>query len=378
MVDSGIDRGHPDLSGKIAATKNFTADSSVNDNDGHGTHVAGTAAATTNNDRGVAGSCPNCDLLIAKALSSGSGSDSDVADGIMWTVDNGAEAVNLSLGGPGDSATLECAVNYAWNEGAVVAAAAGNDSINQKSYPAAYENAIAVAATDQEDRQASFSNFGNWIDVAAPGVRILSTLPGGGYGYKSGTSMSTPHVAGLAGVLAGQGRNKVVIRARIEKLAEDLGAEGKDPRYGHGRIDAARSAYRYRQVVDNADPRFRSSNNWRTVTGSSQRYGKNYRLTKPAGINDSALFRHRVPNTGRYTVCAWWAASPLYNERATFVIKTTDGFVRRAVDQRENGGKWNCMGRFELAKGDEFYVRLLRRTPGDGYLIADSVLILGV
>jgi thermitase len=241
VVDSGIAANHPDLDTKIAVQKDVVDnDDKAEDSVGHGTHVAGTVAAATDNGEGVAAVCPACKLLVAKSGDPTGISDSDVVQGIYWSVDNRAKAINLSLGGYGNSRILEHAVNYAWQHGVVVVAAAGNDNTDRPSYPAAYDKVISVAATNRADRKASFSNYGK-IDVAAPGEDIISTVPGGGYEARNGTSMASPHVAALAGLLAAQGRTAPEIRRRIEKTAVDLGADGKDKYYGWGRIDARRA-----------------------------------------------------------------------------------------------------------------------------------------
>lgn len=186
---------------------------------------------------------PNCKLLVAKILDQYGGYDSDVANGIVWSVDRGAKGVNLSLGGEGSSRVLKDAVDYATGKGAVVVASAGNyaEYGNPRIYPAAYPNVIAVAATDSQDQRAYFSERGNWVDVAAPGVDILSTLPGGRYGKMSGTSMAAPYVSGLSGLLAAQGLTNSQVKSRIESRATDLGPKGKDPYYGYGRINAQAS-----------------------------------------------------------------------------------------------------------------------------------------
>lgn len=260
VVDSGIDTDHPDLASKIKAQRNFvgsTDSSSAEDDNGHGTHVAGIAAAITNNDKGVAGTCPKCDLLIAKSLKGDlTGTDADIVQGIRWAVKNGAEVINLSLGGTGDSDTLERAINNAWEKGVAVVAAAGNSAQegNPVIYPAAYPKVIAVAATDKNDKRAFYSSFGSYVDVAAPGGsgrlpkkdNIYSTLPPGTYGYEAGTSMASPHVAGVAGLLAAQNRSAVQIRRRIETTAVDLGPDGRDNSYGNGLVNAA-AAVRARQ-----------------------------------------------------------------------------------------------------------------------------------
>jgi thermitase len=217
-------------------------DATVEDTFKHGTHVAGIAAADTNNGIGVAGGCPNCKLLIAKVLDGyGSGTADDVAEGIIWGVDNGAKVVNLSFASTGDARVVRDAVDYAKRRRVVVVAAAGNRRKSRLMYPAAYSNVIAVAATDRRDKRASFSNYGDWVDVAAPGESILSTMPGGRYAYMDGTSMAAPHVCALAGLLASQGLRPARIPKRIFNTAVDLGHAGDDPYYGHGRIDADRA-----------------------------------------------------------------------------------------------------------------------------------------
>ncbi|WP_079525253.1 S8 family peptidase [Halobacillus hunanensis] len=238
VIDSGVDYTHPDLDGKTIRGYDFVDnDNYPMDENGHGTHVAGTAAAETNNSIGVAGMAPNTSILAVRALNaSGSGSLADIADAIRYSADAGAEVINLSLGCNCDTQTLENAVNYAWNSGSVVVAAAGNSGVSTTFEPASYANVIAVGAVDSSDNIASFSNYGTWVDVTAPGVQIASTVPNNGYAYKSGTSMASPHVAGLAGLLAGQGRNNVQIRAAIENTADPISGTGYY--FEHGRINS--------------------------------------------------------------------------------------------------------------------------------------------
>ena len=238
VVDSGIDGNHPELDSKIVAQKDMVNNDGVAEDGtvGHGTHVAGTVGAVTNNGVGVAAACPACKLVVAK---SGNARlyDSDIVQGVYWSVEKRAKVINLSLGSRADSRILEHAVDYAWEHGVVVVAAAGNEDTSTPSYPAAYRNVISVAATNQLNEKARFSNYGK-IDVAAPGVGILSTFPGGRYKILDGTSMASPHVAALAGLLAAQDRSAPEIRRRIQRTATDLGAEGKDKFFGSGLINA--------------------------------------------------------------------------------------------------------------------------------------------
>lgn len=226
ILDTGIDQNHEDLAAKIVANKNFTTSRSVDDKYGHGTHVAGIAAAITNNGKGVAGVGFTSSLMNGKVLGdTGSGYYSWIANGVIWAADNGAKVINMSLGGGSSSSTLENAVDYAWNKGVVLVAAAGNSNTDTFFYPAAYGNCTAVAATDQNDAKASFSNYGAWVDIAAPGVSIYSTMPNHknrigilNYGSLSGTSMAAPHVAGVAALVfaAKTGWTNGEVRTRVE------------------------------------------------------------------------------------------------------------------------------------------------------------------
>ena len=162
ILDSGIDQNHPDLMNKVVANANFSDSNTVDDLYGHGTHVAGIAAATTGNDTGVAGVGYQAVLMNGKVLNdTGYGAYSWIANGITWAADGGAKVINLSVGNGQRSSTLEAAVNYAWNKGAVVVAAAGNSANPSKTYPAYYTNCIAVAATNNNDVMASFSSYGS-------------------------------------------------------------------------------------------------------------------------------------------------------------------------------------------------------------------------
>ena len=246
IIDTGIDLTHPDLAGKIVAGYDFVnSDFDPQDDNGHGTHVSGIAAAITNNSLGVAGISWGAKLMPLKALNAfGNGTFDDVAAAIVWAADHGAQVVNLSLGGTNPSTILQSAVEYANAKGCVVIAAAGNTG-SSVLYPARYPSVIAVGATDNNNLHPAFSNTGPELSVSAPGVQIYSTLPLvlGGYGYKSGTSMSTPYTSGLVAILIGLGSSwsPDSIRTTLETTALDLGAPGKDNEFGYGLIqmDAA-------------------------------------------------------------------------------------------------------------------------------------------
>jgi thermitase len=242
VVDTGAAVGHPDLRRKVVRRWDFVnEDRTVQDLSGHGTHVAGIVAARTGNREGVAGACPNCRLLVAKVFDGkNTGTVERYARGVIWGAKHGAEVINLSLVHPNPSTVESDAIDFARGKGAVVVAAAGNGGTSNTAYPAAYDEVIAVAATNKLDTRASFSNYGGWVDVAAPGVEILSTVPRG-YASWRGTSMATPHVSALAALLASQGRSRANIEDRITRTAVDLGPNGRDPYYGSGRINADRA-----------------------------------------------------------------------------------------------------------------------------------------
>jgi len=202
VLDTGIDKQQEDLVGKVIAEVNFTDSPTSEDVYGHGTHIAGIIAAAANNGMGIAGLAYNCSLMNVKVADDRGRFDNAVAArGVIWAVDHGAQVINMALESTEPSSCLEEAINYAWNHGAVVIAAAGNLMGDKVVYPAYYSNCIAVAATDSNDYVVSWSSHGDWVDVAAPGVDIYSTLPGNKYGNKSGTSMAAAHVSGLAGLL---------------------------------------------------------------------------------------------------------------------------------------------------------------------------------
>ncbi|HEX5692735.1 MAG TPA: S8 family peptidase, partial [Roseiflexaceae bacterium] len=241
-VDTGIQSNHPDLDAKIVAGYDYVSgDTTPQDGNGHGTHTAGTAAAETNNSAGGAGTCPNCKIMAVRVLdNNGSGTLANVANGIIYAADRGAKVINLSLGGSG-STTLQNAVDYAWSKGVFLACAAGNSNTSStaNAYPGAYANCFAVASTDSNDARSSFSNYGNWVEVAAPGSSIYSTWINSGYNTISGTSMATPHVAGLAGLLASQGLTNAQIRDRLCSTADKISGTGTY--WTCGRINANRA-----------------------------------------------------------------------------------------------------------------------------------------
>jgi thermitase len=241
VVDTGVDLHHPDLRNRLVQGYNVIDDKSEPDDDnGHGTHVAGIIASETNNNEGVAGMTWYSKIMPVKAMGAkGYGTTFDIAKGIVWAVDHGADVINLSLGNYQPSKVLEEAVSYAYKNNVVMVSAAGNDGSDQPTYPSAYPEVLSVAAVDYDGRRASFSNYGDYIDIAAPGVYIPSTYFNQQYAALSGTSMAAPHVAGLAALIksANPDLTSSQVISIIKNSAIDLGEQGKDIDYGNGLID---------------------------------------------------------------------------------------------------------------------------------------------
>lgn len=246
VLDTGVDYTHPDLSANYCGGWDFVNnDPDPMDDRGHGTHVTGTIAALLNGV-GVVGVAPDAQIYALKVLGSdGKGYWSWVIAALDWCVQNGIQVANMSLGGS-SSTTLEQACNRAYAAGVLLVAAAGNSGPGEDTVlaPARYDAVIAVSATDSADQLASFSSTGPAVELAAPGVSIRSTLPGGSYGTASGTSMASPHVAGTAALVwaANPTWTNVQVRQRLRETAEDLGTPGWDPQFGHGLVNAAKAA----------------------------------------------------------------------------------------------------------------------------------------
>ncbi len=242
VIDSGIDYTHPDLDGVVVGGWDFTNnDADPMDDNSHGTHVAGTIAGE-DDGVGVVGVAPNVELYALKVMDSGgSATASRIIAAIEWCIDNGIQVTNNSYGAsvnPGGA--FEAAFAMAEQAGIVMVAAAGNSGSGSDTvlYPAKYPSVIAVAATTITDDRAGFSSTGPDVEIAAPGYSVYSTMPGGGYGYKSGTSMACPHVVGAAALLISAGvTNNQDVRDLLAFSAYDLGAAGWDPLFGNGLVD---------------------------------------------------------------------------------------------------------------------------------------------
>ena len=308
VVDTGVDRGHPDLAGALLPGATFLSDVSRactpddEDDNSHGTHIAGIIGAAPNPLAGSGGVAFGVRILPIKVLDcAGTGFNADIAAGIVWAVDHGARIVNVSLGSPVESDVLEEAVRYAEARDVLVVAAAGNCGagggrcrrINNQEYPAAYPGVLAVGATDPDDQVTSFSTRGTQIAVVAPGVKITSTTPRyatyqsargitPNYAALSGTSQASAFVAGVAALMwsAEPTLSAREVADRLSAYADDLGLPGRDDESGAGRVNALRALRHPARV---------SSGRVDTVVASA--------LKRNVGIGASEVDRPRVMRT---------------------------------------------------------------------------------
>lgn len=358
VIDTGVDWDHPDLATSIwnntdevldgADTDgngfiddirgwdfvDTTAaawpgeDSTVRDNDpmdfhGHGTHCSGIVAAVTNNSIGIAGVCWNCKIMAVRAGYKGEDGygyleDDDAAAAIVYATDNGANVISMSWGDYYPSDLIYDAVKYAYDSGVLLVAASGNDDTSSRHFPAAYDEVIAVSATDDYDNPAWFTNFGDWVELAAPGVDIYSTVWDDTYTYMSGTSMSAPHVAGLAALILSQfsSMTRDQLRLQLRFAADDLGDPGFDNYYGYGRINARRAVERTPPdhdlfILGWERPRFVEPGSLAVVNttvfnfGTSNETNITVELLVNGSIIDSATIDFLETGTSETVNCTW-------------------------------------------------------------------------
>ncbi len=253
ILDTGIEDAHPDLAGRMVPGWNFYDNNAdTTDVHGHGTVVAGAAAASTNNSIGVAGLAGDAMIMPVRIASpQGYASGSTIAQGLIWAADNGARVANISYAGVPASSTIISASEYMKSKNGLVIVAAGNDGINEGYTPTG--TMIPVSATDRNDNLTNWSSYGNYVAMSAPGVDIWSTFQNAAYGYAWGTSLASPVVAGTVAVMmaANPSMQNTDIEAALFSTAVDLGANGRDAFYGYGRVDAGAAV---ELVNTNPDP----------------------------------------------------------------------------------------------------------------------------
>jgi subtilisin family serine protease len=327
ILDSGLETSHPEFAKRVVAPWDYVGDDAIpNDPRGHGTMSSGAAAARGNNSRGVAGVCWSCRIMPLRVLDrNGTGYASDVIRGITYAADKGADVISMSFGGFAYSTAMQNAITYARKKGAVVLASAGNEGDTAKFYPGAYSGVIAVAANRPDGGRYSWSTYGGWVDLTAPGC-FWTTKTGGGYGNFCGTSASTPLVAGIVGLLraAKPGATRSTIETVIQETARPvsyvqdgrpdamaalkaLGAAGS-PAY----VESGGTVVIEAETADAAIAR--SDHAWARTTTKDGYVGAGYRSARRdvglllsadrTGRSPELRFRVRFSRTGTYRVYA--------------------------------------------------------------------------
>lgn len=295
IIDSGIQLDHPDITNQLWRNAGeelngvdddgngyvddvfgydfVNYDSNPSDDYGHGTHVAGIVAATRNNNMGIAGAA-NVRVMACKVLAAdGNGADSGIIAALEYAINNGADVINMSLGGGSYNAAFDEVCSRAYARGILVVAATGNEYASQIGFPSSLSSVVAVGATDVNDQVADFSNVGQGIELVAPGVQILSTYPGSSFEYLDGTSMATPYVAGLAALIlsAHPQMDVQTLRGTLASTADDIYDSGYDTWSGYGRVNA------YRALTENGSPVAPPTNNPNpgTPVGNDDQYEPN-------------------------------------------------------------------------------------------------------
>jgi len=239
VIDSGIDFNHSDLVDRTIDGIDYVYnDNNPQDDYGHGTQISGVIAAVSDNGIGISGILSNVRIMPVKVLNNnGKGTYLNVAKGLIWAADHGAKVINLSLTGSEKSSALKKAVKYTAQKGIIIVSAAGNNGYSLPVYPASYKEVIAVGAIDESDQKAEFSNYGDYLDVVAPGVDVISTYLDNQYINVTGTSIAAPHISALAAALLAKGYTSEQVKQIILKSCDDLGNTGFDPYYGYGKVN---------------------------------------------------------------------------------------------------------------------------------------------
>jgi len=376
VLDTGVQAGHRDLRDRVVRGYDFVNnDSSATDDNGHGTWVAGIIAANANDGYGIAGISWKDRILPVKIMSaSGTGSTADLAAGITYAANRGADVINMSVGGFPYSQVIQDAVNNAWSKGAVLVGAAGNNNRRETFYPASYEHVVSVSATQVEDEFSNWSSYGPKVDVSAPGSSVVTTNctaaacmheDWGSHTYISGTSFATPNVSGVVALLMARypAKTPAQIVSRLLGTVDDLGYKGREDRYGLGRVNAYRAL-----GATVAQPSRRSGdamerNNSRA---SAVRIAKG-RTTEatiyPAG--DVDWFSVRAPRAGRVDVRVWgvvdsraypWNRSGIPVDPIVELYDRTGTLIKRVDREWESGVE---LAQHSVDRAAVVYVRVL-------------------
>ena len=359
VLDTGVMASHPDLVGRVLKGYDFVNnDGHAGDDNGHGTWVAGIIAAKANNGYGIAGVAPAARILPVKIMNgSGTGSTADLLAAIRWSADNGADVINMSVGGFPYSQMMQDAVTYAWSKGAVLVGAAGNNRREETYYPASFDHVISVSATQVNDEFSNWSSYGPKVDVSAPGSSVLTTNcytctyadhdSWGSHTFISGTSFATPNVAGVVALIQARypGDSPSQVVGRLYGTVDDLGYKGWDKRYGRGRVNALRAL----GGSAAAAPRPRGDGHERNnaVTWSAPRLTRAVTARPsiyPAG--DVDVFTVGVPRAGRLDVRVSgvvdsraypWNKSGLPVDPILEVYSSTGALIKRVDNAWESG-----------------------------------------
>ncbi|WP_100401623.1 S8 family serine peptidase [Bacillus sp. FJAT-42315] len=306
VIDGGVDMGHPEFKGRLVKPYNAVTNSTTFPPDDHGTHVAGIIGAAMDG-AGTTGVAPGVKIMPINVFEGEYAESYDVSRAIMYAADQGADVLNLSFGTYDYSSIVEYAVNYAYKKGAVVVAAAGNESTSKPLYPASHSNAISVSATNSKDKIAYFSNYGRYIDVSAPGEDILSTVIDDSYAYMDGTSMAAPVVSGEAALILS--KNPFLTPSQVKKMiyssTRDLGKKGWDSYYGIGRIDTYQALKMTKEPMGTIVLSSKEYTGQKNVRAGVAVYG-NMRGTvyveDAAGNNVNTLISSQPPQKGGFAV----------------------------------------------------------------------------
>lgn len=265
VIDAGLQTTHPDLRGKIIKPYNAVTGENKLPSSVHGTHVVGIIAASKDKI-GITGIAPNVKIIPVNVFQRNEADIYTVADGIDYAVHAGADIINLSLTTEDYTEVLDDSIQSAIKKGVVVVAAVGNDKTSRPQYPAAYNNVIAVGATTKSDTRASFSNYGTYINLCAPGVDIYSTAPGSSYRAESGTSMATPIVSGVSALILSKNPflSPTEVTNILQRSSVDLGTKGWDKYYGYGRVNA------YKALLKTPAPVTNIKTSSKTFTGTNR------------------------------------------------------------------------------------------------------------